>query len=167
MGKDTVSRIGKPDMSIRMNNSIVGGIEAFALEGVYEDSNRSVIFGTCDTSCAVFTTDKPTLPIARMSIGVVSGFAINAHHARGFLPFQNTVVWNITPKEVSTITEPDGSLCPTRSRPESFYDSISDFVFRETWVNDFNRWIGITRNRFPIYGWVCPSHEGSHRFQPR
>ena len=117
IGKDTVSRIGKPDMSVGMNHSIVRGIEAFSVKVVYENGNRSVIFGSCDTPGPVFTTDEPALPVACVSIGVVRGVAIDTHDAGGFLPFQDPVVWNIAPEEVASITEPDRSLCPARSRP--------------------------------------------------
>ena len=63
---DTVSRIRKPDMSVWMDDHIVGSIEPFTFKIVNQDGNRSVIFGASDAACAVFTTDEPTLPIACM-----------------------------------------------------------------------------------------------------
>ena len=96
IGEDTVSGIRKPDMAVRMDNCVVWGIEAFALKVVYEDGNRSVILSSCDAPRAVFTTDESTLPIAGVPVCIIGGFAIGAYLTRSLLPFQDTVIRNVT-----------------------------------------------------------------------
>src|ERR1700710_474297 len=108
-------RIGEPDRTVRFHHEVVRRIKRFAVVGIEEDGHAAVILGTRDAA-AMLARNEASLPIARIAVGVVGGFAEYADHARFLLPFQHLVVRDIAPEKVAAVAKPYGAFGPPVAR---------------------------------------------------
>ena len=68
----SIARISKPDISIWMDCSIVGGIQRFPIVFVCKYGQRSIVFVPNHSSVTMFERDLPPLIIERVSVTVSS-----------------------------------------------------------------------------------------------
>jgi hypothetical protein len=65
---DAVGRIGEPDRIVRLDDGVVGRVEALALPLVGEDRDRSVDLGSRDAAHQVLAGDEPSLVVDSVAV---------------------------------------------------------------------------------------------------
>src|SRR5262245_35382247 len=84
-----------------------------------------------------------------MAVGEIRGSAVDAHHARLLLPFENAVVGNVAPQQISAIAEIDRTLGPAAIRRQSFDAGELEPVFLKEGIEGGDGRIWITRRGLP------------------
>ena len=135
--QNSVTWVGKPNRSIRFNHDVVWRVQLFAIEGVRDNRDGSVMFRTCDAACQMFAGYKPPLPIDRMAIGIVGRLPKRGYGAICLIIPHDAVVRDIRPKQVSTRGKPHRSLGPTRPCPKPLDPGVTDQTCSELGLDDF------------------------------
>src|SRR5437660_9576849 len=111
--------VAEPDRAVRCDDDVVGGGQALALETIGEHGDRAVVFSAGQPLRIHLAREQAALAVAGVAVGVVRGAAKHADRAGFLLPFQNTVIRDIAPQEVSAITEPYWLLCKAAAAREA------------------------------------------------
>jgi hypothetical protein len=84
----------------------------------------------------MFAGDEPPLPIARITVRIVSWLAKDTDSASLLLPFHEAIVGDIAPQKIATVAKPNGAFRPAQAGGDSFYLGECQPIFRETWIDD-------------------------------
>src|SRR5258708_6765015 len=114
IGHDAVARVSEPDGTVGMHREIVGGVELFALNSVYQHGDGAIVFGARQAARVVLAGEQPALTIAIVTIAVVRGAAKDADFSGVFEPTQDAVVGDVAPKKIAAVAEPHGPFRPAK-----------------------------------------------------
>jgi len=154
---DPVTRIGKPDRSVRMHREIIRGVQWFSLKMIRQHRDRSVVFGSREPARVVLTSKQPALAIAVIAVAVVRWTAEGADLSSFLLPTQHSVIGDVAEQEVAPIAKPYRPFRPSRACIEALDGCISNLAFCETRIDHLHGRIGV-EHRVPSF-WFSSKSE--------
>ena len=147
---DTEDGIGEPHGPIRGHDHVVGRVQPLPLmrrQPAVVTVPLSSVRDTRRPPCSQET--KPTLPVARVAIGIAGRRAEHADCAARLVPLQDPVVGNVAPQKVPGVTEPDRPLGPACAGPQPLHGGAENAVPIEARVQALDPRIGIALGRLP------------------
>ena len=144
---DAEGRIGEPDRTVGLHDDVVGRIEPPALPGVHQHGDRAVMFGAGDAPGQMFAGHEPALPVARIAVGMIGGFAPRRREAGRLVPAHDAIVGGVAPQQIAPVADPHRPLAPAAACGEPLHAGAEDLVFVEALVERLDGGIGIAGER--------------------
>src|SRR5262249_24907751 len=105
-----------------------------------------------DSPAFMLAGDEPALPIARVAVGVVRGFAENGGGASLLIPPHDPVVRNVAPQQVAPVAEPHWTFGPAEAGSQTLDRRVERGLDAfEAWVERTDRRIGVACGRLPSH----------------
>ena len=146
---DAERRVGEPDGAIGFHHHVIGGVQALALETVHQHRDAAVDLGAGDAPGAVLAGHQPPLAIAGVAVGVPRRLAEHADGPGFLLPFQDAVVGDVAPKQVSAIGDVDRALRPAAAGVQTLHGCERQAVLVEAGVQHLNGRVRVSLAWFP------------------